>query len=113
MHSLTPSGRITGKDQFGPKLELLKGIRRWRIVRSRFPPPISLKYFKICNLERTAVRFPRKNWRLLLMKDTREDSPRFETWPRTELFSDRGMPCVLRKGGMSGERRIEPPCKQS
>ncbi len=42
MHSSTPSGRITGKDQFGPGLRILKGIRRWRIVRSRLGPPTSL-----------------------------------------------------------------------
>jgi hypothetical protein len=42
------------------------------------------------------------------MKDTGEDSPRFETWPRTEPFSDREMPSVLREEGMSEARRFEP-----
>jgi hypothetical protein len=41
-------------------LWLVKGIRRWRIVRSRFPPPRSLKYFKIFILLQESPEFPRK-----------------------------------------------------
>jgi hypothetical protein len=35
-------------------------IRRWRIVRSRFGPPYSLKSFKICKFQPIIPRFPHK-----------------------------------------------------
>jgi hypothetical protein len=40
------------------------------------------------------------------MKDTREDSPRIETWLSSEPFSNREMPSVLRKEGMSAVAQI-------
>ena len=54
-----------------------------------------------------------QNGRLLILEDTGEDSPRTEIRRSTEPFSDREMPSVLRKVGMLGTRRFEPPRKQS
>jgi hypothetical protein len=45
------------------------------------------------------------------VKDTRDNSPRFETWRRTELFSDREVPCVLRKGAIQTNASMSAlPC---
>ena len=54
-----------------------------------------------------------QNGRLLLLKDTGEDSPRTEIRCYTEPFSDREMPSVLRKLRMSGMRRFESPRERS
>jgi hypothetical protein len=40
--------------------------------------------------------FPATLATLSLMKNTGENSPRFETWPETEPFSDRELSSVLR-----------------
>ncbi len=98
MHSLAPTGRIAGKDQFEPKLGLLKGIRRWRIVRSRFPPPYSLKVCAIWDFSSLIVQFPREKVGFRPSKDTGESSPLAGFGRKSAPFSDRKWRVSFRRG---------------
>src|ERR1700749_938022 len=64
-------------------------------VRSRPGPPNSLNSLNIFRLQQEILRFPRKNRRLLCLKDTEEDFPRLEPWLKPAPFSDRPLPSVL------------------